>query len=253
MVTLQRYNKIVAISVVVILGLVLLGCAKKEKTLFIHCGSSMSTPIQEIGKQFKEKFGGNLEYNFSGSEVLLPQIELTRQGDIFVCHDPYADFLAEKELLEENEMVGYLAPVLVVPKGNPKKINSLKDLTRPGLRVALGDPRFQTCAEMVHERLQEEGIEEAVMQNVVLESRGHQELGNAIKLGTADAAVVWNFIAVMNSDALEPIWTEDKYEEIKVYICLLTCSKNQEFGRKFLQFASSDESKEVFKKYGYRK
>ena len=240
---------------ILFLGLAMLGCGKKEKSnsLFIHCGSSMSTPIQEIGKQFKEKLSINLEYNFSGNEVLLPQIELMRRGDIFVCHDPYADFLAEKQLLEENKVVGYLAPVLIVPKGNPKKITSLEDLTRSGLRVALGDPRFQTCAEMVHERLKEKRIEDAVMKNVVLESRSHQELGNAIKLGTADAAVVWNFIAVMNSDALDPIWMEDKYPEIKVHICLLSCSKNKEFGRKFLQFASSDESKEMFRKYGYRK
>ena len=254
MATRRNYPKITMILLTILfLGLALFSCGKKTKTnsLFIHCGSSMSMPIQEIGKQFKEKFGGNLEYNFSGNEVLLPQIELTRQGDIFVCHDPYADFLAEKKLLEENKVVGYLAPVLIVPKGNPKKVTSLEDLTRPGLRVALGDPRFQTCAEMVHERLREKGIEAAVMKNVVLESRSHQELGNAIKLGTADAAIVWNFIAVMNSDALDPIWMEEKYKEIKVHICLLSCSKNKEFGRKFLQFASSDESKEIFKKYGY--
>ena len=105
---------------------------------------------------------------------------------------------------------------------------------------------------MIHERLQEKGIEDAVMKNVVMESRSHQELGNAIKLGSADAAVVWNFIAVMNSDALDPIWTDDKYPEIKVHICLLSCSKNKEFGKKFLQFASSNDSKEIFRKYGYK-
>jgi molybdate transport system substrate-binding protein len=237
------------------LGPGLFGCGegkKKANSLFIHCGSSMSTPIQEIGKQFKEKFSINLEYNFAGNEALLPQIELTRKGDIFVCHDPYADLLAKKGLLEEEKVVGYLAPLLVVSKGNPKKITSLEDLTRPGLRVALGDPRFQTCAEMVHKRLKEKGIEDAVMKNVVLESRSHQELGNAIKLGAADAAVVWNFIAVMNSDALDPIWTEDKYQEIKVHVCLMSCSANKELGKKFLQFASSDDSKETFRKYGYK-
>ena len=255
MVTQRKYSKMIVISInALILIITLFGCGKKEQAnlLFIHCGSSMNTPIQEIGQQFKENFGGNLEYNFSGSEALLPQIELTRQGDIFVCHDPYADLLVEKGLLDEEEAVGYLAPVLVVSKGNPKKITSLDDLTRPGLRVALGDPRFQTCAEMIHERLQEKGIEDAVMKNVVMESRSHQELGNAIKLGSADAAVVWNFIAVMNSDALDPIWTDDKYPEIKVHICLLSCSKNKEFGKKFLQFASSNDSKEIFRKYGYK-
>jgi len=255
MVTRRNYTNMTVILITTLILVTFLGCGKGEKkasSLFIHCGSSMSTPIQEIGKQFKEKFGVNLEYNFAGNEALLPQIELTRRGDLFVCHDPYADFLAEKGLLDEENVVGYLAPVLVVSKGNPQKITSLKDLTRPGIRVALGDPRFQTCAEMVHKRLKEKGIEDSVMKNVVLESRSHQELGNAVKLGAADAAVVWNFIAVMNSDALDPIWTEDKYPEIKVHICLLSCSTNQELGRKFLQFASSDESKEIFRKYGYK-
>jgi len=278
MVTRRSYtNMTVILITALIIGQALFGCGKGEKkanSLFVHCGSSMSTPIQKIGKQFKEKFGVNLEYNFAGNEVLLPQIELTRRGDLFVCHDPYADLLAEKGLLDEEAVVGYLVPVLVVSKGNPENIISLEDLTHPGLRVALGDPRFQTCAEMVHKRLKEKGIEDAVMKNVVLESRSHQELGNAIKLGAADAAVVWNFIAVMNSDALDPIWTEDKYPEIKVHICLMSCSTNvvcpgltkasisgsidehkaneKELGRKFLQFASSDDSKEIFRKYGYK-
>jgi molybdate transport system substrate-binding protein len=240
---------------ILVAGLTLIGCGRKRESdsLFIYCGSSMSKPIQEIGDKFKGKFGAEVEYTFGGSETLLPQIELTRKGDIFVCHDPYADLLAEKGLLEENRVVGYLAPVLIVPKGNPKGIKSLEDLARPGLRVALGDPRFQTCAQMVHEKLREKDIEDAVMRNVVLESRSHQELGNALKLGTADAAVVWNFIAALNSDVLDAIWTEDKYPEIKVHICLLSCSKKKELGRKFLEFASSEESKELFRRYGYRR
>ncbi len=208
--------------------------------------------MQEIGTQFTDKFKIPLEYNLAGNESLLPQIELTRRGDIFVCHDPYAELLAGKGLLEESVVVGYLAPVLVVPKGNPKGIVSLEDLARPGLRVALGDPRFQTCAEMVHERLEEKGIKDAVLENLVLETRSHQELGNAVKLGTADAAIVWNFIAVMNSDSLDPIWMEEKYPEIKIHICVLSCSENKEQARKLLQFASTNESQEIFKRYGYR-
>lgn len=233
--------------------MMVLGCGEKGETVFVYCGTSMSKPVQEIARRFEEETGAKVEFTFGGSETLLPQIVLTRKGDIFVCHDPYADYLAEKGLLEEDRVVGYLAPVLIVPKGNPKGIKTLEDLARPGLRVALGDPRFQTCAQMVHEKLKEKGIKEAVMKNMVLEARSHQELGNAVKLGTVDAAVVWNFIAVTNSDALDAIWTGDEYPDIRVHICLLSCSKDKKLARKFLDYASSDESKALFEKYGYRK
>lgn len=240
------------IPIILIAGSALTGCGReKGEPLFVYCGTSFSKPIKEIGEKFKEKTGAEIEYSFAGCETIFPQILLTRKGDICIVHDPFADMLKEKGVLEEDRVVGRITPVLIVPKGNPKGIKSLEDLARPGIRVALGDPRFQTCAQYVHQKLKEKGIEEAVRKNIVYETKTHQELGNAVKLGTADVSVVWNFIAVLNSDSLDGIWMKEKFPETKIHVCLLNFSKNRDLARKFLEFASSKEGIEIFKRDGY--
>jgi len=252
MATLRSYS-LRLIPLILIAGLSLIGCGReKGEPLIVYCGTSFSKPIEEIGGKFKERFGADIKYNFAGCETIFPQILLTHKGDICIVHDPYADMLREKGVLEDDRVVGKLTPVLIVPKGNLKGIKSLEDLARPGIRVALGDPRFQTCAQYVHQKLKEKGIEEAVKKNIVYETKTHQELGNAIKLGTADVAVVWNFIAVLNSDSLDGIWMKEKFPETKIHVCLLNFSKNKELARKFLEFASSQEGVGILKRDGYR-
>ena len=45
----------------------------------------------------------------------------------------------DQGLVNASQMVAYHVPVIVVQKGNPKNITSLKDFARPGLKIALGD------------------------------------------------------------------------------------------------------------------
>jgi len=46
-------------------------------------------------------------------------------------------------------LVEYVRPVLVVKKGNPLNLEKNDDLARPGLKVALPNPKYATCGEMV--------------------------------------------------------------------------------------------------------
>jgi len=100
------------------------------------------------------------------SEDFLPLVKAGRKGDILVAHDPYLDYVADANALADYVHVGFVAPVLAVQKGNPKGLTSIQDLTRPGLKVALTDPQYSTCGEMVFALLDKKGIKEAVMRDV---------------------------------------------------------------------------------------
>lgn len=88
----------------------------------------------------------------------LPQVKAGRKGVILVTHDQYLDYVADAKALVDYVHVGFVAPVLAVQKGNPKGLTSIQDLTQPGLKVALTDPQYSTCTEMVFALLDKKGI-----------------------------------------------------------------------------------------------
>jgi ABC-type molybdate transport system substrate-binding protein len=107
-----------------------IGCSKKEAPqetieLVVLCGSSFVPPTEQLCAEFKTQTGIETVHTVGGSEDLLPHIKAGIKGDIFVTHDPYLDYTSDAGALEDSVQVGFVAPVLVVQKGNPKGIKSI--------------------------------------------------------------------------------------------------------------------------------
>ena len=255
-----RLNKVLFLVSLCVLGLVVHGgCAKKEKEkttkeLVILCGSSFPKPMEQLCSEFTGQTGIQVATTIAGSEDFLPLVKTGRKGDILVTHDPYLDYIADANALADHVQVGFVAPVLVVQKGNPKGLTSIEDLTRPGLRVALTDPKYSTCGEMVFELLEKKGIKDAVMKNVENRlTKGHSNIGNFLKTQAVDAGIMWNGVAHTFSDSLEIVRTPYEYDkEIRVHIIGLSYSEQPELVREFIEFARS-RGPEIFAEHGYVK
>jgi len=255
-----RSRKFLFLSWLCIFGLVAHGgCAKSEKDkrhneLVVLCGSSFPQPTELLCSEFTAKTGIQIAITVAGSEDFLPLVKAGRKGDILVTHDPYLDYVADANALADHVQVGFVAPVLAVQKGNPKGVASIEDLARPGLKVALTDPKYSTCGEMVFALLEKKGIKDAVMKNVENRlTKGHSTLGNHLKLQAVDAVIIWNGVAHTFSDSLEMIRTPYEYdEEIRVHIIGLSYSKQPDLLEKFIEFARK-RGPEIFTEYGYVK
>ncbi len=223
-----------------------------ERELIIHCGNSMRVAMEEIADEFQKRSGIGVVFNFGGSAELLPLIEFGGRGDLYICHDPYAEILEEKNLLVDYTVAGRLEPVILVQKGNPFGVKGLSGLGAGGMRVSSVDPRYATAGRMIHEVLDREPWGEEVRGNIVIESRGHSDAALALLTGHVDAALVWNFLAALYSEDLDSISTGMNFpEEIRVTLCRLTTSTNEKEAIEFMEFASSDFAKDVFERYGY--
>ena len=225
-----------------------------EREVIVHCGNSMRVVMEEIADEFQKRSGIAVVFNFGGSAELLPLIEFGGRGDLYICHDPYARILKEKNLLVDYIVAGRLEPVILVEKGNPMGITGLSDLAGEGIRISSVDPRYATAGKMIHEVLDGESWGEDVRRNIMVESRGHSDAALALLTGHVDAALVWNFLAPLYSDSLESVQPGvDFSEDIRVTLCRLTTSENEEEARKFLDFAASDFARRAFERYGYIK
>ncbi len=235
------------------------GCSKKETEdkpgeLVILCGSSFPKPMEQLYSELTAQTGINVTTTVAGSEDFLPLVKAGRKGDILVTHDPYLDYVADANALADYVHVGFVAPVLAVQKGNPKGLTSIQDLTQPGLKVALTDPQYSTCGEMVFALLDKKGIKEAVMKNVENRlTKGHSTLGNFLKTQAVDAVIMWNGVAHTFRDSVEVVRTPYEYdEEIRVHIIGLSYSKESELLKQFIAFART-RGPDIFAEYGYVK
>ncbi len=236
--------------------LLLVGCGKRQepRTLTVLCGGSFRPPMEALEKVFEQQWDIELELSIGQSEDLLPMVKIGKEGDIFVTHDPYMDYTEEAGALLEGVRVGYVAPVLVVRKGNPAEVKSIEDLARPGVKVALPNPEYSTCGEMLFKLLEKKGIKDAVEQNAGgAIFRSHSETGNAIKIGECEAGVMWNGTAHTFRDSLDVVPTPYEYDEtIRVLVMGLSYTQNEALVKQFLEFVKA-EGPPVFAEHGYTK
>lgn len=229
------------------------GCGRPAvaPALRVLCGSSMAAPVQEIGRAFTEAQGMRIELDLGGSETLLPKLLAGTRADIFVCHDPFEDKLKAAGLWTNSVVAGYLEPVLVVRPGNPQRLRSVQDLTKPGLKIGFGDPRYSTCGELFVGALRERALEAEVMQNVVLQARSHSEIAIGLIVGSLDAAVVWNFVVGLYPGKLEVVPMGMTFPPTRVTVVGLTAAKHPELRDAFLAWCRQPVVLDTFQRYGY--
>lgn len=222
--------------------------------LVILVGNSFIPPTEQLIQQFAEQTGIGATFTTGGSEDLLPHVKAKRQGDVYITHDPYLDYTREAGAYADHVTVGFVAPVLAVQKGNPQNITSIDDLTRPGLKVALSDPEYSTCGEMVRDLLQKKGIYDEVMANVGNRlTKGHNNLGNLLKTQVVDVVIMWNGVANTFKDDLDVVKTPYEYdEEVAVRVIGLNYSKQPEAVEQFIEFVR-EHGESTFAEFGYVK
>jgi molybdate transport system substrate-binding protein len=233
----------------------LLGChaqAPKDGKLLLFCGAGIRPPVAELAEEFGRRHNIVVECDYAGSEVLLSRIKLTRQGDLYMPGDLHYVELAEQEgLIASKQNVCYFVPVILVQKGNPKDIRTLSDLTRPELRVGLGDPKACAVGRTCTEIFQKNGIPEEQIA-VAFRSVTVNELGNQVKLGALDAAIVWDAVAAFYPDQTQSVPIPAEQNVIStVPIGVLRSSKHPELAQAFVEFITSQQGREVFAKHHY--
>ena len=236
---------------------VVLGCnsnKSEEKQLLLYTGAGLRPPVAELAELFARQHKIRVECDYAGSEVLLSRIKLTNRGDLYMPGDVhYVDMAEDAGLVGSKSTVCYFVPAIVVQKGNPKNIHALTDLTRSGVKIGLGDPKACAIGRKCCKIFAKNNIsEEAIAKHVVFRSLTVTELINNIKLGTLDAVIVWDAVAAFAPNETEIVHIPTQQNIIStVAIGTLKSSQYPKLAAQFVDFITSEQAKEVFKKHHY--
>ena len=251
----QRIQRILVI-LVALAGWILLapisGSAQDPASLMVYSGAGMRKPMDEIGAVYQKRFGTKIQYNYAGSNALLSQMELTRQGDAYMPGATmYIEIASEKGLVGYKTPIAYHVPVITVPKGNPANVKGLEDLIRPEVKIVCGDPKVAAIGKIGNKILEKNGIKEAFWKKDVDTTATMNELIIYIAMGQADAAINW-WDTVKSVEKIDVVEIPKEKNLIKVIpIGVTTFSEHPDAARKFVDFCASDEGKAIFQKHGF--
>ncbi|MFA5559121.1 MAG: molybdate ABC transporter substrate-binding protein [Methanofastidiosum sp.] len=225
---------------------------EQVKAIMVYCGAGMRKPMDEVGTKFEEKYGVSVQYNYAGSNALLSQMELTKEGDCYMPGERmYIEVAIDKGLIGYKQDICYHIPIITVPKGNPAKIYSLEDFAKPGVKLVWGDPKSAAIGRLGVEILEKNGIYEEVWPNVIATLPTMNEVMVQIAMGQADASLNW-WDTVKFVEEIDIIEIPPKQNIIEVVpIGVTTFSKSPKTAKQFVDYVTSEEGKEIFEKHGF--
>jgi len=225
--------------------------ATSQSSILVFAGAGLKAPLDEIGAAFTKKYDIAVQYNYGGAGTLVSQMNLTRKGDVFMPGST-TEFKTARDqgLVNTSQLIAYHVPVIVVKKGNPKNITSLKDFAEPGLKIALGDVNATAIGKAGAQMFQKLNITAAVEKNVITRTPTINELTVIMNTGQADAALLT--LDQVNPDTMDviPIPVSENVVLITP-IGVTTYSQNPEAASQYVAFVASDEGKAFFAKYGF--
>ncbi|MBI2302431.1 MAG: substrate-binding domain-containing protein [Armatimonadetes bacterium] len=221
--------------------------------LFVYAGAGIREPLDTAGSLFTAQTGTKVHYSYTGSACLLAQITLSQKGDLFLPGEVfYMEQAKERGYLKEKRHVAYFVPVIAVQKGNPKGIHTLQDLTRPGLRVGLGEAKSCAIGSLTEKLLAKAGLTAAVEKNTKMHTPMAAELGNALKLGSIDAAINWDAVTHQFLSSVDAV-TIPEQDNLTTAIeaGVLSFTKQPEPALRFAEFLAGQSGQGVFEQAHY--
>jgi molybdenum ABC transporter molybdate-binding protein len=177
--------------------------AAKPK-LHLLSGAMLRPAIDQTIQAFEELEGVEVIRVYNGCGILVTQIKAGERPDAyFSCDTSFMDEV--RDLFHPSEDISRNRLVIVVPKGNPRRIKTLKDLAQPGVQVGIGHETKGAMGALTKRMLVQDGSYEAVSKNVKVESPTGDFLINQLRTGSLDAIIAYYTNASASRDQVEII------------------------------------------------
>jgi molybdate transport system substrate-binding protein len=234
-----------------------LSCTTDEPTpLSVFAAAGAKPALDEVCSRYETKYQAEVEVAYGGGGEVLSQMELSHSGDIYVAPEQkFMEAAVEKGVVMTDTVtaVAWMVPAIAVPAGNPAGIQTLADLARPGVRVAVTRGETTLLGKYAPEIFAKAGLADEIGANIITEAARPDNLLTMLILGQVDAGIIWNFYAIQAPDDIEIIYLAPEeltgVGEMRAAVSAFTGDEAQ--ARQFLDFLTSAEAKTVFQNLGY--
>ena len=218
-------------------------------TLTVFAAASLTGTFTELGKTFEAAHPGTtVRFNFGSSATLAQQIVEGAPADVFAAASPATmKTVADASLASAPTTFVRNSLQIAVPADNPAKVDDLKDLTDPKVKVALCAEQVP-CGAAALKALDAAGLK---VTPVTLEQDVKAAL-TKVELGEVDAALVYRTDVLASAGKVTGIDFPESAKAINDYpIAALTKAPAPEAAKQFVDLVLSPQGADVLTKAGF--
>jgi len=230
--------------------------------LTIFAAASLTDVFTEVGDAFSVQYDVEINFQFGASSTLATQITEGAEADLFIS----ANVRQAQNLLDAGLVDGNLVTiaqnrlVVIIPADNPATIQSLSDLAREGVLLAIAMPDVpvrgytdQMLEAMRNDSDYGQSFFDGFYANVVIEGANVRQVVTQVALGEADAGVV--YASDVTPDVVADLTVLDVPDEFNVIAdypaVLLAASAQPELAQEFIAFLLSDDGQDALENWGF--
>ncbi|MCP4578662.1 MAG: molybdate ABC transporter substrate-binding protein [Deltaproteobacteria bacterium] len=221
--------------------------------LLLFAGAGLRQPTDRLVESFQKETGHTVRVTYAGSGQIMSSILASGQGDLFM---PGAFFYIKKlkEMGRIDSFRNLVVHTAVVGVNTRKEnlIRSFDDLARPGLRLAMGDPKAMAFGRVAQKILSRSPLKEAILKNVVVYGATVKQLALYVAQGDVDAAIIGRADAFQFRDKIKMVPIPAEYFQPEtVAIAVLKDSKHHNPASRFCDFMASKQGITMFEHFGF--
>lgn len=228
----------------------------KNNEITVSAAASMKDAMTKIKKLYEKQTHQKVVINFASSGTLQHQIEQGAPVDLFLsASTAKMNTLLDKNLIDKADVKKLLKNdiVLIVPKGEPSAVHSLKDLTKDQVKkVSIGIPESVPAGRYAKETLISTKLWQALQKKLVLAKDVRQVL-DYVETGNVDAGLVYHTDALItNKVKIVQTVNESTHSPIIYPVGIVKDTQHKKEAVKFYKFLQTKQAQEIFKQYGFK-
>ncbi|TBR78780.1 extracellular solute-binding protein [Campylobacter novaezeelandiae] len=247
-------------KIISLFGAIALALSVANADINLYGPGGPHTALKDVGAKYTEKTGVKVNVNFGPQATWFEKAK--NDADIlFGASDQSALAIAsdfgEEFNIKNIKPLYFREAIILTQKGNPLNIKGLKDLAKKEVRIVVpeGAGKSNTSGTGVWEdmigRTKNIKIIQDFRKNIVAFVPNSGSAKKLFAENKADAWITWLDWSKSNPDIGTAVQIEKDLVIYRTFNVVARENSNQEV-KDFINFLSSKEAKEIFKKYGWR-
>lgn len=230
--------------------------AFEGRQITVCAGAGLIKPMNELIRNFENETGAKVQVRYGGSAEIFGTLD-SKECDIFIPGDYYYTKQAMNRHYVFNESVKNVTlhiPAIAVPEGNPANVTGIKDLAKPGVKLALGDPKGPAIGKVSETICAQAGILPEIENNTIVWTATVNQLLIYVLSGEVDATIIWEDMANWGetSGKIELIPIPEGQNEIEtIPTAISVYTEDPELAEAFNAYIAGEETAETWEKWGF--
>jgi molybdate transport system substrate-binding protein len=235
-----------------------------EGNVVAYTAASLKGASPKLAEGFATMYPGHkVVFNLDGTQALKTQVQNGAYADVFIsASNSYTTELTKSGYFVDGSVKPLTSNyvIVILPAKNPANIQSLSDLAKPGVKIAMEDKAVPAgtatiaCLANLAKSTYSQDWNTSIFRNVVTYETSEPGVATKVSLGEVDAGFVYeSTFAAAPKDTYLALTIPKKDNYLQTYtIGVMKQSTGKGAAMDFESFMLSTQGQQILKDYGFR-